>query len=111
MAAASSSCMSVSDFFQPQISKSGIEWALFVAKHNLAFFSSEHDTSKIFTDLKIAKKFSCSCTKCAAIVKEALAPHFTSSVLKNMVHPFLIMIGESNDKIDKSCIFSEVSLS
>ena len=62
----------------------------------------------MFTDSKIAKKFSCSCKKCAAIVKEALAPHFTSSVLKNMVHPFL-MIDESNEKNDKSCIFSEVS--
>ena len=95
MAAACSSFRSVSDFFQPQISKSGIgaetRWALFVAKHNLAFFSSKHTTklfSKMFTDSKIARKFSCSCTKCATIVKEALAPHFTSSVLKNMIHPF-----------------------
>ena len=55
-------------------------------------FCSEHATklfSKMFTDSKIAKKFSCSCKECAAIDKEALAPHFTSGVLKNMVHPFL----------------------
>jgi len=35
--------------------------------------------------------------KSAAILKEALAPHFTSSVLNNYDD-------ESNDKIDKSCI-------
>lgn len=83
MARASSSSRSVSTFFQPTISQGVIEaetrWALFIAKHNLAFLNSDHATklfSRIFKDSEIAKKFSCARTKCAAIATEALAPYF-----------------------------------
>ena len=71
------------------------------------YLSSEHATQllpKMFPDLIIAKKFSCSRTKCTAIVKETFAPNFTNSLLNSMVHPFSIIIDESNNKIDKSCI-------
>ena len=70
------------------------------------YLSSEHATQllpKMFPDLIIAKKFSCSRTKCTAIVKESFAPDFTNSLLNNLVHSFII-IDESNDKTDKSCI-------
>ena len=49
-------------------------------------------------------KFSCACTKCASIVTEALAPHFTKKLINNLGNPCSIMIDESNDAKDKSCI-------
>ncbi len=52
----------------------------------------------------IAKKFACGHTKTAAIIKEALAPHFLSETLNDMSKFFSIMIDELNDKTDKSCI-------
>ena len=112
MARASSSSASVTNFFQPKRSQYAIEaearWALFVAEHNLAFLTSEHSTKLfpiMFPDSQIAKKYSCSTTKCTAIVKEALAPYFTKKLRQALIdHPFSIMIDESNDKRNKSCI-------
>ena len=111
MAAASSSSRSLSSFFQPAVTQSVIEaetrWALFVAKHNLAFLNSDHATklfAKMFKDSEIARKFSCARTKCAAITTDALAPYYTNKLIKNLKNPFSIMIDESNDKTDKSCI-------
>ena len=101
----------MASFFRPEVSKSVIEaearWSLFVAKHNLAFLSSDHASklfAQMFPDSDIASKFACARTKCTAIVKEALAPHFHTKVLQNMSNPYSIMIDESNDKEDKSCI-------
>ena len=79
-------------------------WALFVTKHNLAFFTSDHATkllNQIFKESETARKFSCARTKCTAIIKEALALYFTSKLVKNLVS---ILIDESNDKNDISCI-------
>ena len=111
MATSASSSKSISSFFKPSMAQSVIEtesrWALFVSKHNLAFLNSDHATqlfTKIFKDSEIAKKFSCACTKCAAIVTDALSPYFTTKLIKNLSNPFSIMIDESNDKTDKSCI-------
>ena len=50
---------------------------MFVAKHNLAFLTSDHATklfAQMFPDSEIASKFACGRTKCSAIVTEALAP-------------------------------------
>ena len=112
MAKAASSSRSLGSIFRPNIARDTIEaesrWALFVAKHNLAFLNSDHATklfAKIFKDSEVATKFSCTRTKCTAIVNEALAPHFTKKVVSNLSdHPFSIMIDESNSKQDKSCI-------
>ncbi len=111
MAKSASSSKSICSYYKPSESQSVIEaesrWALFVSKHNLAFLNSDHATqlfTKIFKDSEIAKKFSCARTKCAAIVTDALAPYFTSKLIKNLSNPFSIMIDESNDKTDKSCI-------
>ena len=82
-------------------------WALFVAKHNLAFLTSEHASkmfSKMFPDSKIASNFGCGRTKATAIVKEALAPHYLEKTVQSMSNPFSLLIDESNDKTDKSCI-------
>ncbi len=82
-------------------------WSLYVAKHNLTFLSSDHASklfAQMFPDSDIASKFGCARTKCTAIVKEALAPHFHAKVLQNMSNPYSIMIDESNDKENKSCI-------
>ena len=60
---------------------------MFVVKHNLAFLSSDHASklfSQMFPDSDIARKFGCARTKCTAIVKEALSPHFHAKVLQNM---------------------------
>ena len=38
-------------------------------------------------------------------MKKALAPHFTQRVIESMSSgPFSLMMDESNDKTDKSCI-------
>ncbi len=112
MAAALSSSRTVSTFFRAQSSPKVIEAeahsALFVAKHNLSFLSSEHAAKlfgKMFSDSEIAKSFSCGCTKCAALVTNALAPHFRKKLVDDMSpYPFSIMIDESNASTDKSCI-------
>ena len=79
-------------------------WSLFVVKHNIPFQVSDHATKlfrTMFPDSKIAKKFACGHTKTTAIVKEVLAPHYQKSIIDN---PYSIMIDESNDSSDKSCI-------
>ena len=42
----------------------------------------------------------------AAIIKGALAPHYSEKRLENLKRsgPFSVMMDESNDKMDKSCI-------
>ena len=111
MSKAASSSRSISSFVQSASTDRVIEaetrWALFVARHNLAFLNSDHATklfNKIFSDSETAKKFSCARTKCTAIIKEALAPYFLNKVVKNLANPYSILIDESNDKNDKSCI-------
>ena len=105
----SSSNQSVRSFFEPQASSSVINaealWATFVVEHNLAFQASDHATKlfhKMFPDSSVAKKFSCGRTKTAAIIIEALAPHFSKRSLDNLDKnaPFSIMMDESNDKTD-----------
>lgn len=88
----------VGSFFKPQVAKSVIEaetrWSMFVAKHNLAFLSSEH-ASKLFTqmfpDSEVAKKFGCGPTKCTAIVTEALAPHYLDKTVQKNVQSILYL--------------------
>ena len=111
MSKAAPSSRSISSFVQSASTDRVIEaetrWALFVARHNLAFLNSDHATKlfyKIFSDSETAKKFSCARTKCAAIIKEALAPYFLNKVVKNLANQYSILIDESNDKNDKSCI-------
>ena len=58
----------------------------------------------MFPDSTIAKSFSCGRTKTTAIIKEALAPHYLDKTIKIMANPFSILMDESNDKTDKSCI-------
>ncbi len=58
----------------------------------------------MFSDSQIAKNFSCGRTKCTAIIKEALAPNVKQTLIKNMTNLFSVMIDESNDNTDKSCI-------
>ena len=102
----------MSSIFRKQTSNEQIEaearWSLFVAKHNLAFLTSDHANSlfhKLFPDSAIAKRFSCGRTKTTAIVKNALAPYYQAKVLESMTdNPFSLMMDESNDKTDKSCI-------
>ena len=55
----------------------------------------------MFPDSEIAKKFSCARTKTTAIVKVSLAP---KKVIDSMSAPFSLLMDESNDKTDKSCI-------
>ena len=112
MSKAVASTTPIASLFRPQRSDQAIEaevrWATFVVNHNISFLASDHATklfSKIFPDSAIAKKFSCSCTKTTAIVKKALAPHFTQRVIESMSSgPFSLMMDESNDRRDKSYI-------
>ena len=98
---AASTTKSVASIFQPQVAKNVIEadtrYSMFVAKHNLAFLSSEHASklfSQMFPDSEIAQKFGCGPTKCTAIVTEALSPHCHDKIIQNMSNPFSIMIDE-----------------
>ena len=76
-ASSASSSRSVSSLFRPQLQQGVIEaearWALFTAKHNLSFLTSDH-ASKLFKimfpDSEIAKAFGCGHTKTAAIIKD-----------------------------------------
>ena len=80
---------------------------MFVSKHNLAFLTSDHATKlfpKMFPDSEIAKQFACARTKTTAIVKEALSPYHLKTTIESMCNPFSVLIDESNDKTDKSCI-------
>ena len=102
----SSNSRPLSSFFSQNVTTNVIEaetrWAVFVAKHNLAFLTSDHATKlfkEMFPDSNIAKKFACCRTKTTAIVKGSLAPHFLDDG-----YYFSIMMDESNDKTDKSCI-------
>ncbi len=102
---------SVLSFFRRDISSSTIKaeslWTMFIAKHNMAFLSSDHANKlfrEMFPDSEIAKKFACGRTKATAIVKEALSPFYHKKAVNNLSNAFSILTDESNDKIDKSCI-------
>ena len=58
----------------------------------------------MFPDSAIAKKFACGHTKKVAIIKEALAPNYLKKTLHSMSNFLSVMMDESNDKTDKSCI-------
>ena len=105
------SSKSISSFVKPPTNHKVIEaealWTTFVAKHNLAFETSNHATKlfhRMFPDSEIAKKFTCGHSKTAAIIKEALALHYLSKSLHDMSKVYSIMMDESNDKNNKSCI-------
>ena len=96
---------SISSFVRPPTNHKVIEaeavWTIFVAKHNLAFETSNHATKlfhRIFPDSEIAKKFACGHSKTTAIIKEALAPHCLSNSLHDMSKVYSVMMDESNDK-------------
>ncbi len=110
-ASAASSTCSVTSFFKPQhisrVTEAEARWALFTAKHNLSFLTSDHATKlfkTMFPDSEIAKAFACGHTKTAAIIKEALSPHFQKKTVTNLSNPFSLLVDESNDKVDKTCI-------
>ena len=104
------SSKSISSFIWPPTNHKVIEaealWTIFVAKHNLAFETSNHATKlfhTIFPDSEIPKKFACGHSKTAAIIKEALAPQYLSKSLHDMSKVYSVM-DKSNDKNNKSCI-------
>ena len=85
--------------FKPKVSTGATEsealWAMFVAKHNLPFLASDHANKlfpKMFPDSELAKQFSCGRTKTTAIVKEALAPHFLTKVMRKLTNLFSILM-------------------
>ncbi len=102
---------SVKSFFSPDSSSFTINaeslWAMFIAKHNLAFLSSDHANKlfrEMFPDSEIAKKFACGRTKATAIIKEAISPYYHKKAVNSLSNSFSILMDESNDKVDKSCI-------
>lgn len=102
---------SVSTFFRPDVSTSSIGaetmWSLFIAKHNLAFLTSDHANKlfkEMFPDSEFAQKTACGRTKTTAIVKEALALYYQQQKVINLSNPLSILMDESNDKVDKSSI-------
>ena len=106
-----SSSWSVTSYYKPDTCKRLIEaeslWCSFVAEHNIAFQASDHATKlfhRMFPDSEVAKRFACSHTKTAAIIKEALGPHYTKKAIHDMAEFFSVMMDELNDKVDKSCI-------
>ena len=76
-AKSSSSSKAVASFFRPQVQQNTIKaetmWSMFVAKHNLAFLTTDHATKMfktMFADSEIARKFACIRFKTTAIVKK-----------------------------------------
>ena len=60
---------------------------------------------KMFPDSKIAKNFGSVRTKATAIVKEGLAPHYIKNLVVSLVsQSFSILMDESNDATNKSCL-------
>ena len=112
MSKAVASTTPIASLFRPQRSDQAIEaevrCATFVVTHSISFLASVHATklfSKIFPDSAITKKFSRPRTKTTTIIKKGLAPHFTQRVIESMSSgPFSLMMDESNDRRDKSCI-------
>ena len=101
---AASSSRSISSIFKPNKAAAAIEaealWSMFVAKHNLIML-----TSCFLRCFQTQRQFSCGRTKTTAIVKQALAPHFLSKVKSVASNSsFSILMDESNDRTDKSCI-------
>ena len=91
-----------------EVSKAEALWSKFVVEHNLPFSVSDCFSNLIpiiFPDSTIASKFSCKCTKTAAIVTEALAPNEQECTIKHAkAGPIAVMIDESNDiRNDKGC--------
>ena len=82
--------------------------AIFVAKHNIPFSVCDHISKlfpKMFPDSAIAKGFASARTKTTAVVKEALGPTVVDAVVSDLkTQAFGIMMDESNDRTDKSCI-------
>lgn len=109
MAAASSSSMSLASFCRPQacslkLIEAETLWSKFIA---IPFQASDHATKlfhRMFPDSEVAKKFSCGHTKTAAIIKEALGPHYLKKALADMSNFFSILMDESNNKTNKSSI-------
>ena len=82
-------------------------WSKFIAMHNIPFQASDHVTKRLhcmFPDAEVAQKFSFGHTKTSAIIKEALGPHNLEKLLTDMLKFFSVLMDESNDKTDKSCI-------
>jgi hypothetical protein len=82
-------------------------FANFVAEHNIPFLVADCFTQlckAMFTDSKIASKFSCSRTKTTQIIKRSLAPALHEEVVQHLQSkPFSLAIDESNDRnCDKS---------
>ena len=112
MACASSS-ESIRYFFTPQDSSADINaealWATFVVEHNHSFKESDHATKlfqKMFPDYGVAKIFACGRTKTSDIITEAMTPYHDGQMLGNLDKNclFSVMMDESNDKTNKSCI-------
>ena len=98
--AALSSSRSLSTSFEPSASVKVIEaethWA--VTHLNIAFLSSDHATrlfTNMFSDSKIAKNVR---TKCTAIIKQPLAPYYTTKLKISLLNPFSVIMNESNDE-------------
>ncbi len=80
---------------------------MFIVKHNLAFLASDHANKlfkEMFPDSEIAKKFACGRAKATAIIKEAISPYYHKKAVSSLSNSFSILMDESNDKVDKSCI-------
>ena len=58
----------------------------------------------MFPDSEIARKLFCGHTKVEAVIKEALAPHYLEKTLCDTSKFFSVLMVESNDKTNKSCI-------
>ena len=112
MDAAASTTQSVRSFFRPEMQKSVTEaearWSLYVTKHNLSFqlvIMLLNFSRSCFQTQTSLKYFACGHTKTTAVVSEAFAPHYKQPMISNLsTNSFSILMDESNDSTDKSCI-------
>ncbi len=80
-------------------------WTQFVAKHNISFQTSDHAT-KLISRMLHSKEICLWTHKNGSNHQGSFAPppHFLSKTLNDVSKFFSIMIDESSDKTDKSCI-------
>jgi len=106
--ASSASTRSVASYFRPEVAmnvlEAEIKWAMFTAKHNLAFLSSDHASklfAKMFPDSEIwlweDEMYSCQRSPGSTL--------YHGKAIEQMSHPYSILIDESNDKETSPALF------
>ena len=107
MAKASSSSLSVSSFFRPHTSLKIIEaesiWSKFVAMHKISFQASDHATKLFHQIWRMPRNFPLVTQNCGNY-QESIVHTLSIKTFMDKPKFFSLLMDESNDTTDKSCI-------